>query len=332
MTEPPRTATPLEARFPRVPLLAATDLNDGIRGYVDSEAMRALVAEFSGPAHEPMPEGDLAANLAWLDRFSERWDFRGGQERNLVTDVEMSDARAELVLAAADSLGLTGHTVPALSEYEHMLILGGLVRACIARPLHCARLIEDGLRAGSVTALGGYRPLGGNELPLADSFGMAQHDNEFDVMDEGVRMAFSLGEPLNDRGVTSEEVGASWRVREYSGVDGLDVRVIAAPSSEPGVRRANTPDTYAWFASEVAHLQHGQRLLVVTTSIYVPFQHANAVRMFALPFGVSVETVGAEPGDLDARLSQQFLPHNYLQEIRSTIRALRELCSIPRTD
>jgi hypothetical protein len=120
-------------------------------------------------------------------------------------------------------------------------------------------------------------------------------------------------------------------VREYSGPEDLEVRVIAAPSTKPGVRRANTPDTYAWFASQVAHLQPGQRLLVVTTSIYVPFQHANAVRMLALPFGVSVETVGAEPGDLDPRLYQQFLAHNYLQEVRSTIRALRELCPMPQT-
>jgi hypothetical protein len=156
---------------------------------------------------------------------------------------------------------------------------------------------------------------------------MARHGDEFDVMDEGVRMAFSLDEPTTERGHASEEVGASWRVRAYSGPEGLEVKVIAAPSSEPGVRRANTPDTYAWFASEVAHLRHGQRLLVVTTSIYVPFQHANALRMFSLPFGVSVETVGADPGDLDPRLSQKFLPHNYLQEVRSTIRALRDLYS-----
>jgi hypothetical protein len=332
MTEPPRTAQARETRFPRVPLLAATHLEEGIRRYVDSEALRALVGEFSDPDGEAMPEGGLAASLEWLDGFSERWDFRGGQERNLVADVEMSGERAGLVLAAADALGLIGHTVPALEDYEHVLILGGLVRACITRPLHCARLVEDGLRAGSVTALGGYRPLGGNELPLAESFGMERHEDEFDVMDEGMRLAFSLGEPLDERGVSSAEVGASWRVREYSGPGGLAVSVIAAPSSEPGVRRANTPDTYAWFASEVAHLQRGQRLLVVTTSIYVPFQHANAVRMFALPFGVSVETVGAEPGDLDPRLAQQFLPHNYLQEVRSTIRALRELSSTLKPD
>ena len=48
---------------------------------------------------------------------------------------------------------------------------------------------------------------------------------------------------------------------------------------------------------EVAHLQPGQRLLIVTTAIYVPFQHANALRMFSLPYGALIDTVGVEPGE-----------------------------------
>jgi hypothetical protein len=105
----------------------------------------------------------------------------------------------------------------------------------------------------------------------------------------------------------------------------MPVRVVAAPSSEPGVRRANTPDTYAWYATELAQIRPGQRLLVVTTEIYVPFQHADALRMLALPHGVQVDVVGVNPGKAHPELRQTFEPHNYLQEIRSTIRALRAL-------
>ena len=79
------------------------------------------------------------------------------------------------------------------------------------------------------------------------------------------------------------------------------------------------------FATELAKLQPAQRILLVTTEIYVPFQHANALRMLALPYGVEVDAAGMQPGKLDARLQQQFEPHNYLQELRSTIRALRDL-------
>ena len=144
-------------------------------------------------------------------------------------------------------------------------------------------------------------------------------------MNAGVRAAFDVDEPISDGGERSEVVGASWRVVEYEGPSGTPLRVVGAPSSEPGVRRANTPDTYAWFGRELAKLAGGERILVVTSDIYVRFQHADAMRMLALPFDVEIHAVGIQPGDVDPRLQQTFAPHNYLQEIRSTIRALRAL-------
>lgn len=322
-----------QERFPAVPALESDgNLRAGISHWIGSPALAALVAEFS-ESGETMPTGSLTGSLAWLDEFSARWDYRAGRERNLAAETEFGRETANLVLAAADALGLRGSRPPAASRYEHVLILGGLVRACIARPLHAAALLSSGdVSARRVVALGGYRPLGGNELPLAQTLDLDEHNDEFDVMDAGVRRAFALGEPVRESGESSDVVGASWRLRDYETSDGLQVSVVAAPSSEPGVRRANTPDTYRWFASEVAHLEPGERLLIVTTAIYVPFQHANALRMFALPFGAVVDTVGVEPGEFDARLAQTFLPHQYLQEVRSTIRALRELSdALPTT-
>jgi len=313
-------------RFSAVPALAGTgSLRAGISEWIGSPALSALVAEFSHRG-ETMPSASLPETLAWLDEFSARWDYRAGKERNLAAETEFDEEVTELVLAAADALGLRGAHPPAASRYDYVLILGGLVRACIARPLHAAALLSSGdIAAARVVALGGYRALGGNELPLARTLELDEHNDEFDVMDAGVRRAFALQDPVRETGENSDVVGASWRARDYETSDGLQVSVVAAPSSEPGVRRANTPDTYGWFASEVAHLKPGQRLLIVTTAIYVPFQHANALRMFALPYGAVVDTVGVDPGEVDPGLAQTFLPHQYLQEVRSAIRALREL-------
>lgn len=312
--------------FAVVPALPTTS-DEGesrIASWIDSEALAALVAEF-GALPGDWARRDLGSRLVWLDEFSDRWDFRRGAERNMAVDAEFEGERAELIVAAAEALGLTGVAPPATTSYDHVLILGGLVRACLARPLHAARLIGEGkVVSRSVTALGGYRPLGGDELELAKLVD-DQPADEFEAMDAGVRHAFGVESPVDERGEASEIVGAAWRVRTYRGADDLPINVIAAPSTEPGKRRANTPDTYEWFAAEFAHLRQGERLLIITTAIYVPFQHANALRLFALPFGVEVDTVGMRPGDLDPRLSQDFRPHNYLQEVRSTIRALRDL-------
>ncbi len=134
-----------------------------------------------------------------------------------------------------------------------------------------------------------------------------------------------VSEPIAGRGEQSEVVGAAWRVVEYAGPDGVPLHVVGASAREPRVRRANTADTYEWFATELAELHRGQRIVIVTSDIYMRYQHADAMRMLALPYGVEIDAVGIQPGDVDPRLKQVFAPHNYLQEIRSTIRALRAL-------
>jgi hypothetical protein len=319
--------------FAVVPALPTTS-DEGearIASWIDSEALTALVAAFGGLPGD-WAQRDLGSRLAWLDEFSDRWDFRRGAERNLAVDADFDGERAELIVAAAEALGLTGVAPPAMTSYDHVLILGGLMRACLARPLHAARLIREGkVVSRSVTALGGYRRLDGDELVHAKLVDDAPAD-EFEAMDAGVRHAFGVGVPVEERGEASKIEGVAWRVRTYRGADDLPINVIAAPSTEPG-KRANTPDTYEWFAAQFAHLRPGERLLIITTAIYVPFQHASALRMFALPFGVEVDTVGMRPGDLDPRLSQEFRPQNYLQEVRSTIRALRDLhAALGRSD
>lgn len=308
----------------------AEGLVPAIDGWARSVALDELVREFGDEAPKG---GDLAGLLDWLKEFSARWDYRAGRERNLVTAPQFEPVTEKVVLATAASLGLIkGGAAPA-GEYDHVLILGGLARACLARPLHAAKLIGDGaIEAASITAVGGYRELKGDELGMVGSITGDDVADEFDAMDAGVRLAFGIGAPSAERGEQSEVVGKGWRVREYVAEGGVPVQVAAAPSSEPGKRRANTPDTVEWFAAELARLRSGQRVLAITSDIYVPYQHADALRMMALPYGVEVETAGIQPGDLDPRLSQVFRPHAYLQEVRSTILALNRLLAAVPTE
>jgi len=304
------------------------DLEPAIEAWTQAPTLARLVKEFGGEM--PSSDVELASRLEWLEDFSARWDYRAGVERNQVAELDLSPDAQVVTMQAAHALGLVGTSAPANKRYDHILILGGLVRACFARPLQAARLMsEKSVEARSITALGGYRPLRGDELELAKLVSDREVADEFDAMDAGMRAAFHLGDPIKERGESSDEVGVSWRVREYGALlvttAETTVRVVAAPSSEPGVRRANTADTYAWFAAELAHLRAEERILIITSDIYLPFQHADALRMLAIPYAVEVDAVGIQPGDLDRRLSQTFAPHNYLQEIRSTIRSLGSL-------
>jgi hypothetical protein len=66
-------------------------------------------------------------------------------------------------------------------------------------------------------------------------------------------------------------------------------------------------------------------VLLVTTDLYVPYQHCDAVRVLGLGHGYGVDTVGLDP----ARYPDLLVPTTtakLLQEIRSAIRAMRALC------
>lgn len=295
---------------------------DWVNEWARSPALSELVDAFGGVEHSD----ELGTWLERLESFSDRWDFRGGRERNLVDATHFRPELTDQILVAAETLGLRGPNRPSHPRYSLVVILGGLVRACLARPRHAANLLSKGaVSADGVVALGGFRPLRGDEVELAARLIADEISDEFEAMDAGVRVAFALGEHVEEQREDSEEVGCGWAIRTYQSPDGLPVRVVAAPSSEPGVRRANTPDTYAWLAGQSGWVAPGDSVLLVTTDIYRPFQHADAIRMLTLPYGIDVDLVGVQPGLVDERLAQTFQAHHYLQEIRSTIRSMRML-------
>jgi hypothetical protein len=321
-------------RFDPVPLVGTgLDPAKDIDGWLSSVPVHALVEAFSRDERDRELARDLAAGrgdvedrLARLDAFTDRWDTRRGRERNQADELPLSPEQKELVSAAAGALGMCGGTRLRFDHYDHVLMLGGLIRACLVRTAYAAHLLRSGqVTAGSVTALGGHRPFVGDEFVLAAEAGAPELAEEYEAMDFGTRRAFGLDRPESVEGEESELPGGTWAVRRYRTADGMPVQVVAAPSSRPERRRADTLDTYAFFAEQIAELQPGERLLLVTTSLHVPAQHAAAVQMLKLPFGVEVDTVGNEPEVADGVFAPHFTPTKYLLEVRSTVRSLAHL-------
>jgi hypothetical protein len=300
---------------------AADSLVRQVDSWLGSDPLAALVREYGGDVGG-MTGGDLAD---YLDRFaSENWDFRRGAERNQANEVEVSEARAELTRSVADSLGLVGSRSPLRTSYDVVLILGGLVRACVVRPRHVARLLADGLTTDEVVAIGGFRPLAGDEVDLAQRLGLAAQD-EFDAMTEGCERAFGTQPSWSEESDRSGNPNSNWAIRSAQ-VAGRLVEVVAAPSSVPESRRANTVDTYRFFADR--RTPYGQRLhaLIVTNPVYVPYQGCGALEVLGLERGWCVETVGAGAAASDlGDDTQVFGPQQYLQEIRSAIFGMRNL-------
>jgi len=187
-----------------------------------------------------------------------------------------------------------------------------MVRAGLVKPRHVAALIKAGLRVRDIVFLGGIRPFSGDEFVLAEQLGVSGAD-ETSAMIAGMERSFGpLGEPVI-------EYGRGWERYRWG-----HFSVVTASSTQAG-RRANSADTFRFWGAG----REQQRLLVVTTPIYVPYQGAVAVEVLGLGFGHSVETVatGVAANDLGEH-TQKFLAAHHLQELRSAILAMLSLRAV----
>lgn len=304
--------------------VTATSVLRDIDVWLANPALVALLDAFDAQ----VPSGDTAAKLEYLDETftATHWDFRRGQERNLAAAQDFPDELQALILASAEQLGMSSPTMPRQASYTHVLMLGGLVRACVLRPRYAAQLIDGGLSTRSVAALTAYRELGGDEPALVAAVGL-QDDlaNEMEAMQAGLIAAFGLDPAeATDEGSGKDEGFETAFTRTWRHGD-LQAQLVVAPSPEPETRRANSADTYTYWA-ERTNLHAGDSVLLVTSTIYVPAQHCDAVRVLGLPRGCTVETVGFDVTSATlGPLQQVFSPANYLQEVRSAIRSVRFL-------
>jgi len=88
--------------------------------------------------------------------------------------------------------------------------------------------------------------------------------------------------------------------------------VLAAPSADPE-RRANSRDNYDVYANQIGP---ADSILVVTSSIYLPYQFFIALQALGWKQPRTIEAVGFPPEWMQGVLTS---PQNVLQEIRSAL-------------
>lgn len=261
--------------------------------------------------------------FAQLDELgSAYWDFRSGRERNLARLPDLTDEQIAAITDAAPGLGLDGTPPPSRGSYDAVIMTGGMVRAGIVKPRFVAELVEGGVSFGEIAFVGAFRRFAGDEIPLARSLGIEGSD-EWDAMVLGLERAFPPTSPPLVEEDADGNPFAAWRDASWFS-DDQRVRVIAAPSSEPVSRRADTADTFRFWAERVAGAV--STVLVVTTPVYVPYQGAVAARTLWLESGLEVETVAVSEvaNDLGDH-TQVFEARHQLQELLAAVRGLRAL-------
>ncbi len=264
-----------------------------------------------------------ASDFHRLDDFaSHHWDFRAGFERDHSNHVELSGIVIDRVGANSAALGLADREEPSREHYDVAILTGGMVRAGVVKPRFTSELMASGIRIDRVVFLGAHRPFSERESALARALGIDGND-EVDGMLEGLRREFRpAGDPFVERSVGAAGP-ASWGRWVWPG-GSPRLEVVAAASADPEHRRANTADTFRFWADRFA--EDARSVLVVTTPVYVPYQAAVAVETLGVETGMCVETVGvsARAQDLGPH-TQPFTARHHLQELRSAIRAMGAL-------
>lgn len=312
--------------------LTATRLDPVLRDWVSSAPLQAL-ARASGWEWPSDPDtGELLRRLAGL---SGDWDFRGrggGVERNFIgvepAVVNDREVPEELIVSAAQALGLVSGTPVPPERFTSLVVLSGLVRACVNRTRHASALLGDGVQAGSVTVLGGHRELSHDEVVLAKEQGLGELFDEANVVLAATRRAFGLGEPQETQESgphRSDWSSELWSASERYRWPGVEVLVV--PSGEPG-KRVNTVGQLRYWAS-LNGIGPDDRVLLLTTQIYVPYQQLAGLQTLGLERGCRVYCCGVDAASsyLPAR---SFGGRSYLQEIRSAICAAADLLTTAR--
>lgn len=298
-----------------------------VAAWTGSEPMRRLLDQFGGA----LPGTGTAEDLAYLEAFSaDHWDFRAGRERHETAPAPLDPDQEYAATEAALALGLGAEERPRLRHYTHVLVLGGLVASCLFRTRFAAELLASGIEADNVTGVGGFRPLGDPDHKSAALSEIVCGDYEVDAIEASLKRAFGIeSEPdVDEGGDPRREPGRAWKVATYE-TGPVTVRAVAAPSSEPDQRRADTVDTCRFWADRVADLDPGDSVLVVTSAPYTAFQHCDAITHMGLPYGCAVDTVGVDPAQLpEPHFRKEHTASGYLQEVRSAIRSMQRLYGI----
>lgn len=316
-----------------------------------AERFRAAVMSAEGEPGDPV---DLALQERAVDRILEvtaalpdlpppRYN-----ERRTIARAAYTDEARQIIAEACTAAGLTEFVPPQYRRYDHLLILGGGWKTPVLRAEFAAELIDDyQLDVDHVWLLGSARPVQPDERPDTDPWAPDAVD-EYELMlaaglthfppGHGDLERSHLGEQrrnpdwiaaqtalkASDDAIERTAVAETW-LRTTTWVhDSKPVVAVSAPTGKAG-SRASTSDTYRAFTDLISNSgalsMRGQRVLVVTNSIFVPFQGFEALRQLYLPHNMEVEITGYGAD----RADRQHSAENLLQETLSGIRSARRM-------
>ncbi len=289
--------------------------------WVNSEALSTMVSAFG----KEIPNLPLREKIEWLNEFANEWDYRKKQanqgERWNVTEDPIAQTNSTIILECTKELGLYDIDFP-LEVPDYILPLGGARLSNYARPEKAKEIIDKmDIQSKTIVALSGTRPINEVERPFLEEYA-PDAATEYEAISQGMEKVFTLTEgKYSEEHSRNENINLEWALREYDEkYNGSKIISLAAPSTDPA-RRANSQDTFMFFL-EKFNITKGDRLLLVTSCIYVPFQLLRFMDL-AIEKEFYVDCIGIKNDDKKGTAFSQTT--NYCQETKAAINAIKSL-------
>lgn len=295
-----------------------TAVHDWVRDWITSPELVELFGAFD----QSLSATEVDDRLAEAEAITRHiFDFRQGGERWEAHQTTFAPEVTQIADALITRLYRERGNNPAtdVGPIDHALVLGGRINSCIMRGELLSRLVDnDRFSVASVWGLGSRRQVTAEELTVAEALHLGVVTDELDAMSAALQYTLGLPSAIETPDRTSDS--------EVRTIARSPRPVIGLAAARPdGAPRATTSDTYRFFL-DTAAVQPGAHILIVTSAIHAPFQHAQAIAELGLPAGATVTSVGAHIAtSRHSSVRTDWSTAEWLQEIRSTIWSMKNM-------
>ena len=246
------------------------------------------------------------------------YDGRERADGSVVETQVMKNSREDLeavrekLYPLFDELGFLRINKPLRTENGRIIILGGSLNTCFERSECAKKIMNSSVR--SVEGLACYRPI--HPVERKNSKYHSSADTEFGVLSDALAQVFDLsGEDYEEDFHSDRNINGISSIRTCSGQrNGCGIRVFAAPSTEPHLRRADTGDTISFYLAN-ADLQSPDSLLFITSNRYCNRQFVQIIcAMLASRCVVPFDIIGCIP-DQNIRTKETYPVFQYIQDL-----------------
>ncbi len=252
-----------------------------------------------------------------LDNISDKYNARAQKNGKVLETQEIASipeikSRKDELYPLFDGLGFFGINRPVSGDHTRILILSASLKTTYLKTKSSAKWVTP--KVISVDALACYRPI--NPVERINTGCTINSDTEFGCASDSLSEIYSIPpEKWEDSFSGDRNLNSISCIRKSrAGEDGPAIRVFAAPSSEPSVRRADTGDTLNFYM-ENGGIQEGESFLAITSNRYCNRQFLQlAYQIIKEDRRVGLDIIG-NYGDDELSVLNDYDPYQYIQDI-----------------